>query len=52
MRLQEVTVSSFGRRDIVIEAVGMRVVLEAKIGRVRADRGPIAEVRGRGQVVG
>ena len=33
VRLQEVTVSSFGRRDIVIEAVGMRVVLEAKIGR-------------------
>ena len=33
VRLQEVTVARFGRRDIVIEGVGTRVVLEAKIGR-------------------
>ena len=30
--LQEVTARGFGRRDIVIEGKGMRVVLEAKIG--------------------
>ena len=32
VRLQEVTDSRFGRRDIVIEAPGVRIVLEAKIG--------------------
>lgn len=31
--LQEVTDTRFGRRDVVVEGVGMRVVLEAKIGR-------------------
>ena len=31
--LQEVTDARFGRRDIVVEGLGMRVVLEAKVGR-------------------
>ena len=33
VHLQEVTDRRFGRRDIVIEAADMRVVLEAKVGR-------------------
>ena len=33
VHLQEVTDQRFGRRDIVIEAADMRVVLEAKVGR-------------------
>ena len=33
IHLQEVTGSRFGRRDIVIEDSGLRIVLEAKIGR-------------------
>ena len=32
VHLQEVTAQGFGRRDIVIEADGMRIVFEAKIG--------------------
>ena len=32
IHLQEVTDSAFGRRDIVIEDRGMRIVLEAKVG--------------------
>ena len=34
IHLQEVTDSAFGRRDIVIEDRGMRIVLEAKVGGV------------------
>ena len=33
MRLQEVTDARFGRRDVVVEGAGCRVVLEAKVGR-------------------
>lgn len=33
VRLQEVTDVRFGRRDVVVEGAGSRVVLEAKVGR-------------------
>ena len=37
IRLQEVTDSKFGRRDIVIEAAKVRIVIEAKIGKAEPD---------------
>ena len=43
VHLQEVTAPGFGRRDIVIEDGGMRIVLEAKIGGVE----PTAEQLGK-----
>ncbi len=39
--LQEVTGPGFGRRDIVIQDSGMRIVLEAKIGRAEPTAGQL-----------
>ena len=46
IHLQEVTDPGFGRRDIVIEARGMRIVIEAKIGGSEPTAGQLLKYAG------